>query len=84
MKPLAKKEIIKKIKNSKTFCEYNFWKETLSDLINSEREGRKRIDDIIRANREAERKEKIKRFEEELKKERVKEYIKQLKIKWMI
>ena len=84
MKPLAKKEIIKKIKNSKTFYEYNLWRETLSELIRLEREGRKRIDDIIRANREAERKEKIKRFEEELKKERVKEYIKQLKIKWMI
>ena len=84
MKPLTKKEIIKKIKNSKTFYEYNLWRETLSELIRLEKEGRKRIDDIIRANREVERKEKIKRFEEELKKERTKEYIKQLKIKWMI
>jgi len=84
MKPLTKKEIIKRIKNSKTFYEYNLWKETLSELTRLEREGRKRIDDIIRANREAKRKEKMKRFEEELKKERTKEYIKRLKIKWMI
>jgi len=84
MKPLTKKEIIKRIKNSKTFYEYSLWKETLSELTRLEREGRKRIDDIIRANREAKRKEKMKRFEEELKKERTKEYIKRLKIKWMI
>jgi len=81
MKPLAIKDIIKRIKNSKTFHEYQLWKKTLSEYVELEREENKMIDDIIRANREAERKEKAERFEEELKKERTREWLKQKKLK---
>jgi len=75
MKPLTIKDIIKKIKNSKTFHEYQLWKKTLSEYIELEREENKMIDDIIRINKEAERKEKAERFEEELKKERAKDLL---------